>query len=324
MLDFKNILITGESGFIGSHLINYFSNKYKNYSLHGLDMLTYAANRAYTKKLDLNPNYKFHQIDICNRKAIFTLFNRYQFTDVIHLAAESHVDNSIDNPLLFVKTNIIGTVNLLDAFKQYSTGKFHHVSTDEVYGDLDFKDSAFCEKHPYKPSSPYSASKASSDHFVRAYNRTYGINTIITNCSNNYGPHQHAEKFIPTIIYSIVNNKKIPIYGSGENIRDWLYVEDHIDAIDKLFHYGKSGETYNIGANNELSNIDLVHKICDIFHFKGLHSKPKELITFVDDRLGHDNRYAIDYSKLKNELNWEPQFVFEEALSKTIDWYIKQ
>tara|TARA_B100000902_G_scaffold357155_1_gene371394 strand:- start:1891 stop:2865 length:975 start_codon:yes stop_codon:yes gene_type:complete len=324
MLDVKNILITGESGFIGSHLINHFSDKYKNYSLHGLDMLTYAANRTYTKKLDLNPNYKFHQIDICNRKAIFSLFNQYQFTDVIHLAAESHVDNSIDNPLLFVKTNIIGTVNLLDAFKQYSTGKFHHVSTDEVYGDLDFKDSPFCEKNPYKPSSPYSASKASSDHFVQAYHRTYGVNTIITNCSNNYGPHQHAEKFIPTIIYSIANNTKIPIYGSGENSRDWLYVKDHVDAIDKVFHYGKIGETYNIGANNELSNIDLVHKICDIFQFKGLHLKPKELITFVDDRLGHDNRYAIDYSKLKNELNWEPQFAFEESLSKTIDWYIKQ
>ncbi len=320
----KNILITGESGFIGSHLTRHFVMKYPNYQIHGLDSLTYAANRNYTKDLENNSNYLFHQVDIRDRNKIIELFKEYRFSDVIHLAAESHVDNSIQNPLLFAETNILGTLNLLDAFKNYSKGLFQHISTDEVYGDLDFDNSLFDEKNPYKPNSPYSASKASSDHFVRAYHKTYGISTIISNCSNNYGPHQHFEKFIPKVISSILSEENIPVYGTGNNIRDWLYVIDHVKALDLIFHHGNSGETYNIGANNEISNIELVKIICDIFISNNYHKNPHKLISFVSDRLGHDKRYAINFNKLYKELSWQPEFNFEEALNSTVIWYVEK
>jgi len=267
----KKILITGESGFIGSHLINFFVSKYSNYEIHGLDSLTYASNRDYNKTIENCENYFFHKIDICNREDIISLFKQHRFTDVIHLAAESHVDNSIDNPLLFAQTNIIGTLNLLHAFKEFSKGRFHHISTDEVYGDLDVGDLAFHEESPYKPSSPYSASKASSDHFVRAYNDTYDLPTLISNCSNNYGSFQHPEKLIPLFINNIINNKPLPIYGNGQNVRDWLYVEDHARAIDTIFHNGKIGETYNVGGFNEWKNIDLVNLLITKMIFKGIY-----------------------------------------------------
>ena len=318
----KKILITGESGFIGSHLIKYFVCKYPNYIIHGLDSLTYAANKDFTKDLVSHPNYFFHQIDIRKRNDLIDFFINNQISDVIHLAAESHVDNSIVNPLVFAETNILGTINLLDAFKQVSLGRFHHVSTDEVYGDLNENDLPFDESFPYAPNSPYAASKASSDHFVRAYHRTYQIDSVITNCSNNYGPHQHKEKFIPTIIMSILNNKSIPIYGTGNNIRDWLYVQDHVEAIDTIFHNGPSGETYNIGANNEITNLDLVNHICNICFEKKIHPSPKELITFVSDRLGHDMRYAINFSKLQDQLSWTPRFDFKKSLLSTVKWYL--
>jgi len=317
----KKILITGESGFIGSHFIISLTKKYPDYEIHGLDDLTYASNRIYTENLKVNQNYHFHKINICDRDEINILFKKHRFSDVIHLAAESHVDNSIENPGVFIQTNIIGTLNLLDAFKEYSSGRFHHVSTDEVYGDLNMDDELFNEKSPYKPSSPYSASKASSDHLVRAYHRTYNIDIVITNCSNNYGPHQHAEKFIPTIIYAILNQQSIPVYGNGTNVRDWLYVKDHVSALDLVFHKGVNGETYNIGANNELSNLNLVYSICDILDEKG-YKNPRNLITFITDRLGHDQRYAIDSTKLKKTLNWQPEFDFNQGLLTTIDWYI--
>ncbi len=322
MNDVKKILITGESGFIGSHLIKHFILQYPQYKVYGLDSLTYASNKDFTKDLISQSNYFFTQIDIRNRNEVLDFFINHQISDVIHLAAESHVDNSIENPLLFAETNILGTINLLDAFKQISTGRFHHVSTDEVYGDLDVNDKPFDEDVAYAPNSPYSASKASSDHFVRAYYKTFGIDSIITNCSNNYGPHQHKEKFIPTIISSILNNKNIPIYGTGNNIRDWLFVQDHVEAIDIIFHNGIKGDTYNIGANNEISNLDLVHFICDIFVEKKYHSNPKRLISFVNDRLGHDKRYAINFSKLQNKLSWSPRFDFQASLAATIDWYV--
>jgi len=322
MSDKKKILITGESGFIGSHLINFFINTYPHYDIHGLDSLTYAANRAYTKQLEDYSNYFFHKIDICNREDIASLFIKFKFTDVIHLAAESHVDNSIENPLLFVNTNIVGTLNLLDAFKEHSSGRFHHISTDEVYGDLNLDDPAFHEDSPYNPSSPYSASKASSDHLVRSYNRTYGLDIVVTNCSNNYGPHQHFEKFIPTIINSIIADKIIPIYGDGKNIRDWLYVKDHVRALDVIFHKGKLGETYNIGADNQVSNLNLVDLLCQICVEKKIHTNPKKLISFILDRPGHDQRYAIDCEKLKRDLHWSPEYDFHQALSMTVDWYL--
>tara|TARA_B100002052_G_scaffold289344_1_gene306627 strand:+ start:586 stop:1476 length:891 start_codon:yes stop_codon:yes gene_type:complete len=291
--------------------------------IHGLDSLTYASNRIFNKELEIKNNYKFHQIDIRNREEVIKLFESEKYTDVIHLAAESHVDNSIENPLIFAETNVLGTLNLLDAFRKYSTGRFHHVSTDEVYGDLEINDSAFDETTSYNPSSPYSASKAASDHFVRAYHRTYGIDIIITNCSNNFGPHQHQEKFIPTIIKCILESRNIPIYGKGDNIRDWLYVQDHVDAIDKVFHEGNRGETYNVGGNNELTNLDLVYKICDIMVDKGYClDNPRKLISFIKDREGHDLRYAINSHKINSELDWEPRFKFLDVLSSTIDWYV--
>lgn len=320
----KNILITGESGFIGSHLTKHFVTTYPNYVIHALDCLTYASNKNFTKNLESFSNYHFHKIDIRNRNDITQLFIEHNISDVIHLAAESHVDNSIKTPLLFAETNILGTINLLDAFKKNASGKFLHVSTDEVYGDLDIGDKPFTESSVYAPNSPYSASKAASDHFVHAYYKTYGINTTITNCSNNYGPHQHCEKLIPTVIFSILKNKKIPIYGTGKNIRDWLYVGDHVGALDLIFHKADKGTTYNIGANNELSNIELIHRICDIFLDKKYHANPRSLISFVPDRLGHDKRYAIDYSKLNRELSWKPVFDFDTTLKSTIDWYVKK
>jgi len=317
----KKILITGESGFIGSHLIDFFVNKYPQYEIHGLDILTYASNRDFTKKLELKSNYYFHKINICDYALLLELFEQYKFTDVIHLAAESHVDNSISDPTLFAKTNVLGTLNLLESFRCHASGRFHHVSTDEVYGDLEKNDMAFKESNAYKPSSPYSASKASSDHFVRAYHRTYDLDTVITNCSNNYGPHQHVEKFIPTIINSIIKNSDIPLYGTGKNIRDWLYVQDHVLAIDLVFNQGYCGQTYNIGSNNEISNLDLVDAICKMCVDKKIHTNPKSLIKLVPDRLGHDKRYAIDYSKCTNDLGWHPKFNFYDSLSETIDWY---
>jgi len=320
----KTILITGESGFIGSHLIRHFVTSYPHYEIHGLDALTYASNRNFTNDLALYKNYHFHHIDILDRKQIINLFKKNQFSDLIHLAAESHVDNSIANPLLFAETNILGTLNLLDAFKKYSNGRFLHISTDEVYGDLSINETPFNEKNSYLPNSPYSASKASSDHFVHAYHKTYDLNVIVTNCSNNYGPHQHVEKLIPKTIYCIMNNQKIPIYGNGKNIRDWLYVGDHVNALDLVFHSDKKGEKYNIGANNEISNIDLVNLICEICKKKQLHTNPKSLISFVKDRLGHDRRYAVNYSKLNKDLNWKPMHNFNSAISNTIDWYASQ
>ena len=324
MKEEKNILITGDSGFIGSHLTRHFVVKYSNYKIHGLDSLTYASNRDYLNDLEKSANYSFHKISICNRNEIMKLFKQHKFSDVIHLAAESHVDNSIQNPLLFAETNILGTLNLLDAFRKYSSGLFQHVSTDEVYGDLNFDNSLFDETCPYKPNSPYAASKASSDHFVRAYHKTYGVNTIITNCSNNYGPHQHAEKLIPTVISAILQDKKIPIYGNGDNIRDWLYVIDHVKALDLIFHNGKYGESYNIGANNEISNLELIRSICDLCVNNNYHKNPHKLISFVPDRLGHDKRYAINFNKLYSELGWQPEFDFEESLNSTIIWYVKK
>jgi len=320
----KKILITGESGFIGSHLIRHFVTNYSFYELHGLDALTYASNRDYTKSLEKFPNYIFHNIDILDTEKITNLFIKHRFSDIIHLAAESHVDNSIKNPLLFAETNVLGTLNLLNAFKEYSSGRFLHVSTDEVYGDLIIGDPPFDEHVRYAPNSPYAASKASSDHFVHAYIKTYGIDAIITNCSNNYGPHQHIEKLIPKVINSIFENNPIPVYGAGDNIRDWLYVKDHIDAIDLIFHKGQRSEKYNIGGNNEISNLELIHFICDLCIHKKHHLNPKSLISFVPDRLGHDKRYAINYSKLRDHLGWEPNSNFKEALENTIDWYIEK
>jgi dTDP-glucose 4,6-dehydratase len=317
----KKILITGHAGFIGSHVLRHFVYTYPEYDIHGLDSLTYAADINNVK--DVQSKYTMHIQDIRNRDEVMALFEREKFTDVIHLAAESHVDNSIENPLIFAETNILGTLNLLDAFRKYSTGRFHHVSTDEVYGYLHKGDPEFTETTPYDPSSPYSASKASSDHFVRAYHRTYGIDVTITNCSNNYGPNQNYEKFIPTIIRSIMNNQQIPIYGKGENIRDWLYVGEHATAIDTVFHTGVPGETYNVGGDKELTNLELVHIICDMMYERGYcQSDPRKLINFVTDRLGHDFRYAINSSKISQKLKWAPYpELFKQNLLETIDWF---
>jgi dTDP-glucose 4,6-dehydratase len=320
----KTILITGESGFIGSHMVDHMVKKYPNYMIYGLDALTYAANRDNTKHLEKYSNYEFIKADIANKDYINTLFTDLGITDVIHLAAESHVDNSIENPNVFVETNVIGTVNLLNAFKNLGgEGRFHHVSTDEVYGDLQMEDPAFLETTPYDPSSPYSASKAASDHFVKAYQRTYGIDTTMTNCSNNYGPHQHGEKLIPTVIRNFAEGNPVPVYGNGLNVRDWLYVRDHVKAIDMVFHEGKSGETYNVGGSVEMTNIDLVKKIGWIGYQRGWFGPNfEDQITFVKDRAGHDFRYAIDSSKLQYELGWSPNpDDFDKYLLETIDYY---
>ncbi len=325
----KTILVTGGAGFIGSHVVRRFVIKHPDYLIVNADKLTYAGNLENLADIEKFPNYIFEKTDIVDKKAVVDLFNKYQFDGVIHLAAESHVDRSIDSPDDFVMTNVVGTVNLLNAalasWNSHFAGKlFYHVSTDEVYGTLGKKGS-FTEKTPYDPKSPYSASKASSDHFVRAYFNTYKLPIIISNCSNNYGPNQFPEKLIPLMINNIKNNKPLPVYGKGENIRDWLYVEDHAAAIDLIYHKGGIGETYNIGGNNEWKNIDLVRLLCRIMDRKlgRKEGSSEKLITFVKDRPGHDFRYSIDSSKLRNELGWQPSVSFEEGLEKTVDWYLE-
>jgi dTDP-glucose 4,6-dehydratase len=324
----KIILITGGAGFIGSHIVRRFVTRYTQYTIVNADKLTYAGNLENLTDIETRNNYIFEKIDIVEKQSVADLFTRYSFDGVIHLAAESHVDRSISAPDEFVFTNIVGTVNLLNAalnsWKNDPDGKrFYHISTDEVYGSLG-KEGMFTEETAYDPKSPYSASKASSDHLVRAYGHTFGIPVIISNCSNNYGPNQFPEKLIPLAINNIKNNKPIPVYGRGENIRDWLYVEDHASAIDLIFHKGRTGETYNIGGNNEWKNIDLIRLLCKIMDRK--LGRPEgtsgKLITYVKDRPGHDLRYAIDSSKLQNELGWSPIPEFADGLEKTVDWYL--
>ncbi len=326
----KNILITGGAGFIGSHVVKRFVNKYPNYNIYNVDNLTYAGNLSNLKDLEDKKNYFFFKIDIKNHNEILKLFIDKKITDVIHLAAESHVDKSIENSFEFAKTNVLGTLSLLEASKiswdlSSKDNIFYHISTDEVYGSLGLKGS-FTENSKYDPNSPYSASKASSDHFVRAYHNTYGLPILISNCSNNYGPHQHVEKLIPNIINSLIKQIKIPIYGDGKNIRDWLYVDDHCDAIELIFKNGNSGETYNIGGDYEISNIDLVNSIIKIFDEIKLNTpgKSNKLIEFVSDRPGHDFRYAIDFSKIKKELKWTPKTNFDKGIRDTINWYMSK
>lgn len=323
------ILITGGAGFIGSHVVRLFVTKYPQYQVCNLDALTYAGNLENLRDIENAPNYTFIKGDIVDADFINNLFVEQQFDAVIHLAAESHVDRSIADPLAFVYTNVIGTVNLLNAARglwqhNYDGHLFYHVSTDEVYGSLG-EEGMFTEETPYDPRSPYSASKASSDHFVRAYYHTYGLPVKVSNCSNNYGPNHFPEKLIPLAINNIQNGRPVPVYGKGENVRDWLFVKDHATAIDAVFHKGKLGDTYNIGGVNEWRNIDLIRLLCDIMDEKT--GKPKgtsqQLITFVTDRAGHDLRYAIDSSKIIRELGWEPSVTFEEGLSQTVDWYLQ-
>ncbi|MCF8358793.1 MAG: dTDP-glucose 4,6-dehydratase [Prolixibacteraceae bacterium] len=324
----KKILITGGAGFIGSHVVRRFVKNYPEYEIFNLDALTYAGNLENLSDIKNEPNYLFVKGDITDQVFIDNLFKENAFDGVIHLAAESHVDRSITNPMEFIMTNIVGTVNLLNAARNLWKGnfegkRFYHISTDEVYGSLG-DEGFFTETTPYDPKSPYSASKASSDHLVRAYHNTYKLPVVLSNCSNNYGPNQFPEKLIPLIIHNIENNKPLPVYGKGLNIRDWLYVEDHASAIDLIFHKGTVGETYNIGGNNEWRNIDIVKKICSVMDRK-LNREPgtsEKLITNVTDRAGHDLRYAIDATKIKNELSWEPSLQFEEGIEKTIDWYL--
>lgn len=324
----KKILITGGAGFIGSHVVRRFVNTYPEYKIINLDKLTYAGNLANLKDIQEKPNYEFVKGDIVDAVFIDQLFAEQDFDAVIHLAAESHVDRSISSPLEFVMTNVVGTVNILNAAKKYWVGdysnkRFYHVSTDEVYGALG-ETGMFTEETNYDPHSPYSASKASSDHFVRAYQDTYGLNTVISNCSNNYGSYHFPEKLIPLAINNIKNNKAVPIYGKGENVRDWLWVEDHAMAIDLIFHKAESGTTYNIGGHNEWKNIDLIRLLCKIMDRKlgREEGASEELLTFVTDRAGHDLRYAIDSSKLQEDLGWTPSLQFEEGLEKTVDWYL--
>ena len=342
----KNILLTGTAGFIGSNFVPYFLNKYSDYNLINLDLLTYAGTLDNLKECENNPRYKFIKGDICNRELVEFIFTEYDINGVIHFAAESHVDNSIKNPGVFVQTNVTGTFTLIDvAYKywmnkpfdykeNYLNSRFHHISTDEVYGTLsEDPTDLFTETTPYAPNSPYSASKASSDMIVRAYNETYGMNTVITNCSNNYGPKQHDEKLIPTIIRKALSNQNIPIYGDGKNIRDWLYVLDHCKGIDVVYHTGKTANTYNIGGRNERTNLQIVDRICTILDEKcpintnaqitnNKLQSYKDLITFVEDRAGHDRRYAIDASKLENELGWKADENFDSGILLTIEWYL--
>ena len=323
----KNILVTGGAGFIGSHVVRRFVKKYPNYRIVNFDKLTYAGNLANLVDVQDEANYEFVKGDICSNSDVKAVFAKFQITDVIHLAAESHVDRSIEGPMDFVMTNVVGTVNLLQVAKENWSGDdhvFHHVSTDEVFGSLG-EEGLFEETTSYDPRSPYSASKASSDHFVRAFYHTYGLPVKMSNCSNNYGSHHFPEKLIPLVIHNIVNQKSLPVYGKGENIRDWLWVEDHASAIDTIFHTGRLGESYNVGGLNEWKNIDLVKYLCKILDKKlgRAQGENEKLITFVKDRAGHDARYAIDATKLENELGWTPSIQFEEGLEKTVDWYLE-
>ena len=330
MMEFKrNILITGGAGFIGSHVVRLFVTKYPEYHIINLDKLTYAGNLANLADIEQQPNYTFVKADICDFEKILELFRQHSIDGVIHLAAESHVDRSIKDPFTFAQTNVMGTLSLLQAAKvswdgQYDGKRFYHISTDEVYGALKFDGTFFTETTKYDPHSPYSASKASSDHFVRAFHDTFGMPTLVTNCSNNYGPYQFPEKLIALFINNIRHNKPLPVYGKGENVRDWLYVVDHARAIDLIFHNGKVAETYNIGGFNEWKNIDLIRVL--IKTVDRLLGRPEgaseKLITYVTDRAGHDLRYAIDSTKLKNELGWEPSLQFEEGIEKTVKWYL--
>lgn len=325
----KNILITGGAGFIGSHLVRLFVNKYPEYNIINLDVLTYAGNLENLKDIQDKPNYKFIQADICDFSSMQNIFESYAITDVIHLAAESHVDRSIVDPFSFAQTNVMGTLSLLQAAKEFwkddfSDKLFYHVSTDEVYGSLG-AEGFFTEDTSYDPHSPYSASKASSDHFVRSFHDTYGLRTVISNCSNNYGSYQFPEKLIPLFINNIVNNKPLPVYGKGENVRDWLFVNDHARAIDVIFHQGTDGDTYNIGGFNEWKNIDLIKVLIKTVDkvLGRSEGESDKLITYVTDRAGHDLRYAIDSTKLKDELGWEPSLQFEEGIELTVKWYLE-
>ncbi len=325
----KRILITGGCGFIGSHVVRRFVNHYPDYHIYNLDLLTYAGNLENLTDIENKENYTFIQADIAELEVIRSLFEKHNFTHVIHLAAESHVDRSITDPLVFIRTNVMGTATLLQTAKESWKGDFkdklfYHVSTDEVYGSLT-DEGFFTEETPYDPRSPYSSSKASSDHLVRAWNHTYGLPVVLSNCSNNYGPNQFPEKLIPLFIRNITDNIPLPVYGKGENVRDWLYVEDHADAIDAVFHRGIHGETYNIGGHNEWSNLNLIKLVCRKMDDKlGRNPGTSEgLIEFVTDRAGHDFRYAIDASKIQRDLGWKPSLQFEEGIEKTIDWYLE-
>ena len=334
MADKRNILITGGAGFIGSHVVRHFVTNYPDYHIVNLDKLTYAGNLDNLRDVESCENYTFVECDICDFERVLAILGEYNIDGIIHLAAESHVDRSISNPFEFAQTNVIGTLSLLQAARhyweslseRYEGKRFYHISTDEVYGALEMDGGMFREDTPYAPHSPYSASKASSDHFVRAFHDTYGMPTVISNCSNNYGPNQYPEKLIPLFIQNICEGKPLPVYGKGENVRDWLYVEDHARAIDIIFHKGGVAETYNIGGNNEWRNIDLIHLLIkevdlQLGHEEG-HSLP--LITYITDRAGHDLRYAIDSSKLQRELGWSPSLQFEEGIRRTVAWYLQE